>query len=407
MNRLAYLAPEIPALSATFVYNEILALQERGYDIIPISVHVPTVSVRENRVEILRLTTHYLYRKGLTDFILAALSLLRTAPRAFFRTIHIVFSDAATVGLYSRTGQGLLYRFLAACRVACILRQESCSHLHAHFAHVPTDIAMYAASLAGVSYSFTSHANDLFERCWLLSEKIARSAFVATISEFNRCVMVTRGGERSKIHVIRCGVDSARFSPAPSRHLSPPFMIGTIGRMVEKKGFDTLLHAAVLLRNNKVDFRLIIAGSGPLERELHAMAQDLGIEGCVDFPGPMANELVPTWLRTLDLFALPCQQDANGDMDGIPVVLMEAMASGIPVVSTRISGIPELIAHEFEGLLVKPRSAEALAAAITQLLFDDKLRAAFSKKGQLKIMREFEFVANIEQLINLLTRKNH
>ncbi len=403
MNCIAYLAPEIPALSATFVYNEILALQERGYEVVAFSVHVPAAAVLENRVDALRAATHSLYRKGFADFILAALSLLCVTPRAFCRTISMVLHDTTTVGLHNRTRMGLLYRFFAACRVACILRQKKCRHIHAHFAHVPTDIAMYAASLAGIPFSFTAHANDLFERGWLLSEKIARSAFAATISEFNRDFMVVRGGERAKIHIVRCGIDSARFSPAPPRRISPPYLIGTIGRMVEKKGFDTLLHAMALLRNNEVDFHLVIAGGGPLELELRATSDRLGLTSSVEFPGPMANELVPTWLQSLDLFVLPCQQDMNGDMDGIPVVLMEAMASGVPVVSTRISGVPELITHGYEGLLVEPRSAEALADAITQLLYNEELRTSFSKNGRLKVMREFDTEVNIQWLIKLLS----
>lgn len=402
MNRIAYLAPEIPALSATFVYNEILALQKNGYEIVPISMHPPSAAVLESRVEALRVATHYLYRKGLANFILAAFFLVRSTPRSFCRTFCMALRDAVTVGLCSRTGLGLLYRFLAACRVACILRQENCRHLHAHFAHVPTDIAMYAASLVGTPFSFTSHANDLFERGYLLSEKIARCTFAVTISEFNKNFMVAQGGERAKINIVRCGVDSTKFSLFPPRFATPPYSIGTIGRMVEKKGFDTLLHAAALLQSGEVDFRLTLAGGGPLEHDLRATAVRLGLTGRVVFSGPMANEQVPAWLRSLDLFVLPCQQDANGDMDGIPVVLMEAMASGIPVVSTRISGLPELIAHGHEGLLVEPKSPEALASAITQLLFNDEFRVFLSRNGRLKVIFEFDLKVNIQRFIKLL-----
>ena len=402
MKRIAYLAPEIPALSATFVYNEILALQERGYEVVSLSVHMPSTMVLESRVEGLREITHYLYQRGLSDFILAALSLLCSTPMNFCRTFRMVLNDVFSVGLLNRVGLGLFYRFLVACRVACILRQENCRHLHAHFAHVPTDIAMYATSLTGIPFSFTAHANDLFERCWLLSDKIARSKFAVTISEFNRNFMVTRGGDRDKIHIVRCGIDSARFSPTPPKPIYPPYLIGTIGRMVEKKGFDTLLQAAVLLRKNKVDFRLTIAGGGPLEQKLSATVQCLKLVGIVDFPGPIPNEQVSTWLRSLDLFVLPCQRDASGDMDGIPVVLMEAMASGVPVVSTKISGIPELIAHGHEGLLVEPQAPEALVSAITKLIFDDELRASISRNGRQKVMREFDAKVNMRKLTNLL-----
>lgn len=407
MNRIAYLAPEIPALSATFVYNEILALQERGYQVVTLSVHAPSTAALENRVEALRVATHYLYRKGLADFIMAALSLLRETPRNFFRTIKMALRDASAVGLFSRTGLGLLYRFLVACRVSCLLREENCRHIHAHFAHIPTDIAMYAASLTGTTFSFTAHANDLFERGWLLPEKIIRSKFAATISEFNREFMVAQGGATDKIHIIRCGVDISRFSPRVINSSVPAYFIGTIGRMVEKKGFDTLIHSAAILQNNGIDFRLTIAGGGPFECDLHELARRLGLSSKVYFPGPIANENVPAWLHTLDIFVLPCQKDENGDMDGIPVVLMEAMASGIPVVSTRISGIPELISNELEGLLVEPRSPEDLAGAIARLLFNDELRNSLQEKAREKVRSEFDANINIERLntlfISLLT----
>lgn len=402
MNRIAYLAPEIPALSATFVYNEILALQDKGFEIIPISVHIPQSVVLESRVEALQETTRYLYQRELSDFIAAALLQCCAAPLNFCRVVRIVLRDAITIGAMTRSGMGLFYRFLAACRVACILDQEHCSHIHAHFAHVPTDITMYAAALARIPFSFTAHANDLFERRWLLSEKIARSKFVATISEFNKNFMLRFGGEREKIHIVRCGIDSTRFVPLPQQPAIPPYTIGSIGRMVAKKGFDTLLQAAALLKNGGIDFRLAIAGSGPLELELRTRVQRLGIDGLVDFPGPVVHDQVPDWLHSLDLFVLPCRQDVNGDMDGIPVVLMEAMAAGVPVISTCISGIPELITHEYEGLLTPPQSPEALADAITRLMFEHELRTSCAAHGRQKVTKEFDEELNCNRLVSLL-----
>lgn len=405
MKRIAYLAPEIPALSATFVYNEILTLQERGYEIVPISVHVPATAALEFRVETLRARTHYLYRKGLLDFLAAALFQFWSVPRRFSRTLCGVLRDGYSVK-FARTRMGLFYRFLAACRVACIVREENVGHLHAHFAHVPTDIAMYAASMAGIPFSFTAHANDLFERKWLLREKIMRSRFSITISEFNRNFMIGQGGDPGKIHVIHCGIDSTRFSPAPRRSPEPPYVIGSLGRMVEKKGFDILLKAASVLKKNGVDFRLIIAGNGPLEQKLRGSAEGLGLVDFVEFPGGIDHEQVPAWLHTLDLFVLSCQQDANGDIDGIPVVLMEAMASGVPVVSTQISGIPELIEHKKEGLLVTSCKPAELAQAITQLLLDDELRLACATNGTLKVKRLFEEKTNISMITKLISGEN-
>ena len=405
MSRIAYIAPEIPALSATFVYNEILALQEKGFEVLPISVHLPASEVSGDRVKKLQADTLYLYQRGLGDFLFAALLLLFISPRKFLKGVCIVSRDANAVGSTTRLGIGLFYRFLAACRVACTLNNEGCVHLHAHFAHVPTDIAMYAAVLAGIPYSFTAHANDLFERKWLLPEKINRAAFVVTISDFNRKFMVSCGGDLDKIHIVRCGVDTTRFAQISSRPLSRPYKIGSIGRMVEKKGFETLIGAAAHLRSCGVEFCLTIAGDGPLRDKLLKKVEGLGLSDITNFPGPVASDQMPKWLRSLDLFVLPCQQDSNGDMDGIPVVLMEAMACGVPVVSTCISGIPELITHRKEGLLVKPKAEKQLSLAITELLHDRDLYASLKNNGQDKVNNEFEENKNISRLIRLLSAK--
>lgn len=402
MKAIAFLAPEIPALSATFVYNEILALQDRGCLVIPISVHVPSSSAQGKRPQSLVQQTHYLYRKGVSDFCIAALQLCCTSPVRFLRALTTALQDAWQIGLTHRTGIGLFYRFLAACRVAKILLNNDCKHLHAHFAHVPTEIAMYASLLTGIPFSFTSHANDLFERGRLLKEKISRAKFAVTISEYNRQYLVNQGGQRNKIHIVRCGVDSSRFFTAPLKKPTPPFQIGTIGRMVEKKGFDTLLQAVSLLQKKEIPFRLTIAGSGPLEKYLCDLVQQLNLTAIIDFPGVIANDKVSAWLHTLDLFVLPCRKDSHNDMDGIPVVLMEAMLSGIPLVSTHISGIPELITHEQEGLLVPPEDPNKLAQAILRLLQDHALRSYTYQNGIKRVTTEFDNERNANRLMQLL-----
>lgn len=328
--------------------------------------------------------------------------MLFSSPLRYFRALRTVLLDVLQIGLLNRTGIGLIYRFWAACRVAVLLREKHCEHLHAHFAHVPTDIAMYASLLSGVPFSFTSHANDLFERGWLLLEKVSRAKFAATISEYNRDYLVSMGCKRSAIHIVRCGVDSRRFSAATGGEISPPFRIGTIGRLVEKKGFDVLLQAAAQLRLKDVSFTLSIVGSGPLENDLHSLCLSLGLDDITEFQGAMANEEVPIWLQELDLFVLPCQQDENGDQDGIPVVLMEAMLSGIPVVSTNISGIPELIFDGMEGLLVKPRLPGVLAVRMQSLLLDNKLRQQLVENAIRKVKSEFDVEVNIRRVMRLI-----
>jgi glycosyltransferase involved in cell wall biosynthesis len=403
MKIVAYLAPELPALSATFVYNEILALQEHNYRVVPFSVHSTSATVDDERVHHLAQQTICIYNEGLKCFIAANIRACFFTPGRYFRTLATAMQDVVRLGVLNRKGLGQCYRFLAGCRLAELLRQMQCEHLHVHFAHVPTDIAMYAATLADIPFSFTGHANDLFERGWLIAEKIKRSKFVATISEFNREYMISHGGNGGKIHVIRCGIDSRRFVAPPFIPCVAPYRVGTLGRMVDKKGFDIALQALAILRGqDDIALQMEIAGSGPLEDDLRQLVNQLGLEDIVDFSGAKSNSEVPAWMQTLDLFVLPCRRDKNGDMDGIPVVLMEAMQSGVPVISTRISGIPELICHEQEGLLVEPEAPLELAEAMKLLLEDNALRKKVRDKAIRKIKEDFDQEVNIRRLIHYL-----
>ena len=168
MIKIAYLAPELPALSATFVYNEILGLEEKGFQIIPLSVHMPGVFAEGDQVDALKSRTCFLYRESSWEIIKANIALIFKRPFRYIKTFFMAISDSLKMGVTSHVGKGLLYRFFKASLVASILIKEKCLLIHAHFAHVPTDIAMYASNLSGIPFSFTSHANDLFERGWLL-----------------------------------------------------------------------------------------------------------------------------------------------------------------------------------------------------------------------------------------------
>lgn len=402
MKRIAILAPETPALSATFVYNELLGLIQCGCQITPISVHVPKAPAEEQKAQELKETVHYLYQEGILLFMWANLLCLLFAPWRYLKTLSLLYKDISCVGLFNRVGLGLLFRFIAASRVAKILQSNNCHHLHVHFAHIPTDIAMYASSFSGIPFSFTAHANDLFQHCWLLKEKVDRASFAVTISEYNERYMQERTGLARKIHVVRCAPDASLFFPRPFSPPASPYSIGTLGRMVKKKGFDILVKACYELDTANFPFHLEIAGNGPLEQDLKKMTTELGLQKKISFIGSLEHNNVPAWLKTLDCFVLPCQIDRNGDMDGIPVVLMEAMLSGVPVVATKVSGIPELVDNDISGLLVESGNPESLAYAVQRLVTDGKLYMEVVKNAQKKINEEFDQHHNVKKLFGLL-----
>ncbi len=398
---IAYLAPEIPALSATFVYNEILEVEKNGIRVTPISVHKPGSPALEPQARDLASRTLYLYATPWPGLVINAVFMLLKNPVQFMTTLSLAMGDAVKTGLLTRTGLGIVFRFFAASTLSRMLLENRCTHIHAHFAHIPTDIAMYASLLTDIPYSFTAHANDIFVRGWLLEEKVRRSAFALAISGFNRDFLAAHGAPVDKIHVIHCGVDPDSFVCRAPSTIHQPVTMGSLGRFVEKKGFDVLLHTCRVLENSGMPFILELAGDGPLRKDLMDRARSLGIQDSVKFLGPLPHDQVPDWIRGLDLFVLACRKDSEGDMDGIPVVLMEAMLTGVPVVSTRLTGIPELVENLKTGYLADPGDPQGLAAAIEKAVTDDKLRTRIIKEAVIRVSEEFDQTKNARTLAHL------
>ena len=373
----AYLAPEIPALSATFVYEEILCLERRGVLVVPFSVHVPGSPAKGQDALASRVTVLYGGKAWLE--VLQGLAWWPLFGGRALQAMLCLLSDMSALGWFRLGSWKLAYQFLAGVRLARRMQRAGCSHLHVHFAHVPTQIGMYASALSGIPFTVTAHANDIFERGALLKTKAARAKKFLTISEHNIRHLRGLGIPSEQLAIVRCGVSLTTDTYSVGRRAQGGVVhIGSLGRMVEKKGFDVLIRAVGLLKQRGHAVVLHIAGDGPLRDELVALVQSLSMESDVVFEGSMPHSKVSAWMKGLDIFALACKQDKAGDMDGIPVVLMEAMSQALPVVSTRLSGIPELVIHEETGLLAKPADAQDLAMQLERLVtsvpFSEKLR---------------------------------
>lgn len=397
--KIAYLAPEIPALSATFVYNEILSLEKLGVEISSFSIHRPHNPATDPKLKTLHESTIYLYEKGLLTSLLTFIKLCFVRPSNLWRAIRYLVSDVRALGILNRNSAGQCMRFLYSATFATYLIQRGSKHLHIHFAHVPTDVGMYASVIAGIGFSVTAHANDLFERGYLLKQKALRSAFFGTISQYNIDMLASAGLPPSKLVITRCGVDPIQFAPVAINSENHTTVIGTIGRVVEKKGFDTLIRAAVNLSKSDLNFQVLIAGSGPLIEELKILATTLGVSDRITFLGPIAHSNVNKFLSRLNLFILPCKIDAQGDKDGIPVVLMEAMLTGIPVISTRISGIPELVVPDKTGIIVEPDAPAALSNAIEELIANPLQQTQLKQRAIEHVRAEFSLHKNAQKLL--------
>lgn len=400
VSRVAYLAPEIPAISATFVYNEMIDLLERGIEVTAISVHRPSQPASEASVAFLN-NTYYLYEQPFLAVLGSIVAVTVTRLRCVVGASWILLGDLIRLGVLNRTALSLVFQFLYAFLLSRHLQKHNVEHLHIHFGHVPTQIGMYASAMTGIPFSFTTHANDIFERGILLPQKARRATRLVTISDYNRRYLERLGVASERIAIVRCGVDTY---PEPPRvrpvHTPPRF--GSLGRLVEKKGMDTLLEACAHVRSQGFDFILEIAGFGPMEDELKQLTHRLGLDDLVSFVGPIRHDMVSPWLRSLDAFGLACRRDKNGDADGIPVVLMEAMANDVPVVSTRITGVPELIEHEVTGLLSDPGDPESFGDLLVRAIQDTKQRSLMVSRAHAFVDEEFSRRVNADRILGIL-----
>ena len=400
LDNIAYLAPEIPSISGTFVYKEILTLQDKGIKVVPISIHKVETIVEEKRIKELAKNTIYLYRQSLITALIGSMVFFLKEPISYLNTLLMVFRDIYISRITQLSSWKLLYQFVYASIAAKAIRENDCQYLHIHFAHVPTQIGMYASSLTKVPFSFTSHANDIFENNFLLKQKIERAKAAVTISEYNYRFLSERGINADKLKIVRCGIDPSDRHFVPKSKISGVPAIGSLGRLIEKKGMDDTILALSKLHQQGIDFRLEIGGDGPLNDYLKEIVKQHDLTDKIEFKGAIPNDRVYDWLKNLDIFVLACKEDSKGDRDGIPVVLMEAMLVGVPVISTSISGIPELIQNEQSGFLAQPSDPESLASTIDKVLHWSDL-AGITQEARNKVTGEFELKNNVDRLLTV------
>ncbi|HVR73084.1 MAG TPA: glycosyltransferase, partial [Planctomycetota bacterium] len=302
--RLAYISHYLPALTQTFVYREILALEELGWDITPFSIRRPTKGISEEAKD-LASRTSYLIPVRWGTFLGRQASAFFSHP---LRYLRILIGLVAAPGESSRSRIHGLTHFFGAMHLVPELRRAGVRHFHAHFGQNPTTLAMAAADYLGIPFSMTIHARDLFVDTALLRTKVDRAKFVVTISEYNRKLLaaLARGPEAAaRVHVLHCGIDLRRFTPrdAPRGEVgstTPVFL--AVGRLVEKKGYQYLVEAAGILKDRGVAIDVRIIGGGPDHDALAGRIAELGLAGRVTLEGPMPQEKLLPLLREADAF---------------------------------------------------------------------------------------------------------
>lgn len=393
-----------PRISESFISAEILLLESLGIPIEIYSLRQPREDFSHDYVKQIKAPVTYL-----PEYVLPNWKSLLRSNAALWKRLGAHYFNCLTEALgrtIERRKPATFRHFLqAGYLVQMRLLNSTVTHIHAHFCHTPTSVALFASRLTGLPFSFTAHAKDIYtSEPDQLRRKIAMARFAVTCTEYNARYLAGLTNGKTPIHTVYHGIDLQYFAFGASPPPPPPYRILTIGRMVPKKGYDVLLAALKLIDAAGLDFEWVQIGSGDIEEEIRAMVQDLGLSRRAHMLGSLPREKVIGHYRQAHCFALPCKVAANGDRDGIPNVLVEAMAVGTPVISTRVSAIPELVEDGLTGTLVEPADPAALARAIVDVLLNPARRREQVKRARAKVERDFDNRRNVARLDQLFQK---
>ena len=407
---IAYVLKGFPRTSETFITNEIHLLETLGINLAIFSIKQLSGQKHHAVVDAIKAPVTYLPQatdlsgenflrwliENLLKFSIYQGRLFLKRPIAYLGALLECLSMTVKYRKHWLEWPRSVFikEFLQAGFIAdAVLNAPHIRHLHAHFCHGATTVAMFASRISGVPFSFTAHAKDIYLQELnprdLLPIKMSRARFSVTCTGANKHHL-DKLHDGAPVHRIYHGLDIDCFQPEPrtASELIPTVL--SVGRLVEKKGFDYLVRACALLRDRGVKFRcLIVGGHDKYAEIIQQLITDLDLLDIIKLPGAVTQEELRSIYQNGTVFALPCLIVDNGDRDGIPNVLVEAMAMELPVISTDISGIPELINHQYNGLLVPEKDANAMADAIETLLNDNALRLRLGKAARETVIRHF------------------
>jgi colanic acid/amylovoran biosynthesis glycosyltransferase len=394
--RIAYLTGEYPRATDTFIQREVAVLRELGVDVDTFSIrrtgdeHIVGV---EQRVE--RDRTFYILPVNPIRLLLAHSHLLFSSPIRYFKALKLAWATR------QHGVRGTLYQlfyFLEAGILSAQIRQRQIIHLHNHFADSSCTVSMLAAVLGGFTYSFTMHGPYIFfePHRWRIDEKINRALFVACISHYCRSqgMIFADADKWQQMHIIHCGIDPALFDAVIHKDSSQRLLY--VGRLAVVKGLPILLESLAILQRSHPDILLTVVGDGPDRSQLEQMTEQLGLSGNVKFVGYQSQAEVRKYMQETDIFVM------SSFAEGVPVVLMEAMAASVPVIATQIAGVSELVENNINGYLVPPGDTISLADRIEKLLSDHQLRSVLGAAGRTKVAKEFNIHNEVASLYSVM-----
>ncbi|MGH8934819.1 MAG: glycosyltransferase [Acidimicrobiia bacterium] len=397
--RVGYVLKKYPRLSETFILDEILGLEAVGVELAVLSLRLPDDGRFHGDLARVQAKVAYLPDFGLCSVLGAFDALDRLEKAGLAPALRFL-------ELFPQRERAKL--LVQALHLADQVGSLEIGHLHAHFMTVAAHVTYLAHLLCGVPFSATAHAKDVYRHTVdaRIFRKVAGAAeALVTVCEANRAFIRREilGQVPARLVRIYNGVFLDQM-PTRVAHPDPRLVVG-VGRMVEKKGFDVLLGACRLLSERGVDFRLVLVGDGEEWERLDQERRRLGLEDRVHMVGPQPRDEVLRLMAEARVIAAPCVTGRDGNQDALPTVLLEAMALGLPAVSTAVGGIPEIVGHERQGLLVPERDHQALAAALERVLTDDVLWARLSAAGRAKARERFDRKRNLQDLVAVFQGK--
>src|SRR5437867_3036293 len=393
MSQFAYLFERFPSFGQTFCYREVAELSRQ-------SITPPIFSIRNPKDEPAQNWDPSVVQR--VQYLPEEKQLLEEVRRASKKGKL----TAEIIGALDEWGRRPDFlRLYQAVYIGLRLQEMGIRHVHAHFAGMATRTAFWIDKFFPITFSFTAHANDIFAPRNFetgLDKLVDAARVIVTETDYARKFLQERFPDRAdRIHRIYNGLDLALFSRADFSSVPP--LIVAVGRLIAKKGFADLIGACRLLMERGKSFRCAIIGEGPLEEELHEQIAQLHLQDCVELPGAKPQHEIRQCLATGTVFVLPSMIDPDGGMDNLPTVIMEAMAAGLPVVSTAIGGIPEMVIQNETGFLVSPGDVVALTDAIERLFDDIGLARRLAERGFQRARELFSIEKNVRELCALLS----
>lgn len=398
VKRITYILLMFPKLTTTFIDREIFALQEMGVEVRVYSLRRPKGPLSGYQGGLQQEAT-YVYPAAVGSQLKAHLHFIFARPRQYFSTLfHLLSRPHPTFLSHRRT----LLHFIQGIYVAYLLRDNPGDHIHAHFLNQAATVALIVSRMLGIPYSVTVHSSgEFYANPMMICEKLEGAKFIATCTQYNRDYLADLGKNlfEEKLMVNYHGVDVGQYSRQEAKPSEKPVIL-SVGQLRERKGMIYLVEACAILKQRGLDFVCRLIGEGPEREPLEAEIEQLGLTNQIELIGALPQEELIHQYEQADIFALPVVMAESGDRDGIPNVILEAMAMELPVVSTRNMAIPEVIRDGENGLLVPPKDPHSLADALHRLLTNKSYADRLGCEGRKTILKSFDPHRNVQDLFN-------